>query len=85
MEVNKLSQPVAVCTLCGECSIYLHAIDERCFKQYKGRRCQGVFGSALAPGDWQECPRCAATGRADNERCYQCKEWGWEFVRGKLG
>src|SRR5690242_12005925 len=83
MGPKKLSQPVAICTKCGECSSRLDVINERCSKDHDGARCEGVFANALADRDWRECSKCSRTGRVLGDVCYQCTGWGWEFVRDK--
>ena len=76
--------PVAVCTQCGKYSTNGNVINEPCGNQtHNGKRCRGVFGSAINVGDWQECPSCLAVGRVDSSCCSQCDGHGWLYMRGK--
>src|SRR5215471_16149070 len=59
---KKLPQPIAICTECGECTGRLDVINQRCLKEYGGRRCEGVYENALADRDWRECSKCSRTG-----------------------
>ena len=85
VETKKLPQPIAICTECGECTSRLDLVNERCFKEYGGRCCEGVFANALADHDWKECPMCKRTGWMLGAVCSHCKGWGWEFVRDRRG
>jgi hypothetical protein len=68
----KLRQPVAVCTVCGAVSHNASAINGPCGRMVGGKKCKGVFGSALNIGDWEECPSYAATGWKEGRCCDQC-------------
>jgi DnaJ-class molecular chaperone len=75
------NRPVAICTVCHAYSSIVTAINERCGNRYNGKRCQGVWRSALNEEDWQACPSCNATGREIQGRCKQCDGFGWIYCR----
>jgi DnaJ-class molecular chaperone len=72
---------VAVCTSCGAPAHSAQVINQRCGRNYDGKRCQGIYRSALALGDWRECPICNATGRDNKKRCTKCEGEGWIYSR----
>lgn len=76
MTHTRRSRPVAVCTKCGAYSYRAESINEQCSMKPDGKRCRGVYGSALNVADWKECPACTATG------CDRCNGAGWIYVRG---
>lgn len=80
-EKRKQPQPVAVCTKCGAYSRRVEVINQQCSERPGGKRCKGVWGSALNYNDWAECPTCEATGREAGNRCSQCDGFGWIYVR----
>jgi hypothetical protein len=77
--------PAAVCTRCG--AILRrgaeHLINEQCAERPNGRRCGGVYGSALEGTDWQRCPICLGRGEALIEQCDVCQRTGWVYVRDR--
>lgn len=70
-------QPVAVCTVCGKTTHSAQLINQRCGWRHGGRRCRGVYGSALRPDDWLVCDACNGDG------CHACEHVGWVFVRNR--
>ena len=74
-------KPVAVCTQCGENSFNATQINQRCHKRINGKRCQGVFGSAIGVNDWGKCPSCQTEGYVNGLKCNHCSGVGWFFVR----
>ena len=78
---EKLSPPVAVCTACHFYSRNPNAINERCENKFNGKRCKGVWRSALSNGDWEECPTCKASGKEEHSRCSQFEGFGWLYCR----
>jgi hypothetical protein len=76
------SPPAAICTRCG--AILRrgaeHLINEQCAERLDGRRCRGVYGSALNDGDWDRCSVCSREGVAQC-RCEACQGSGWVYVR----
>lgn len=75
--------PVAVCTRCRTFTNDIQAINNRCGQRRDGRRCDGVYGSALnAAGDWEECRYCAGEGVRDGSDCVPCQGTGWGYIRG---
>lgn len=74
--------PVAVCTRCGDITYNVAAINLQCGKQPDGKRCKGVYGSALNNDDWAKCPACSGSGLdPTGASCPACKRTGWRFVR----
>ncbi|GGB19219.1 hypothetical protein GCM10007414_35780 [Agarivorans gilvus] len=61
------------------------AINESCHKRYDGKKCKGVWGSALAPNDWKECSECNATGNNPNNSKFEmCDGFGWFYIRPSI-
>ena len=77
MGKGKKSHPVAICSACGAYSSDLRDIHRDCRRVINGKRCKGSFGSKLAPGDWQECSKCLATGEVNGAPCLDCGGIGW--------
>ncbi len=74
--------PVAVCTICGDITFDANAINQRCGRQPSGKRCKGVYGSALNDTDWKSCNFCDASGKqASGMTCEYCNGTGWRFAR----
>jgi hypothetical protein len=82
--MQKREKPVAVCTRCGRTTRSVTAINQACGNIRRGRRCSGSWGSALAVGDWRECPSCSGTGHEGLVACSQCSGDGWLYVRGRI-
>jgi len=82
-EPEKKLPPVAVCTVCGEFSYRVETINNQCASQHGGKRCRGVFGSAINDDDWQECPSCHGAETIDGKPCAHCAGVGWRFVRDR--
>ena len=79
---EKMNVPVAVCTVCHTYSRNVATINCQCGNKFNGKRCKGVWGSALNESDWEECPSCEATGNESNRECEQCEGFGWIYCRG---
>jgi hypothetical protein len=76
--------PVAICTVCGDTTYQLERIDSRCGRKPGGKRCKGIYGSALNNGDWAKCIACDGVGRFGNAgSCSLCQGTGWSFVRNR--
>lgn len=76
--------PVAVCTRCGDITYRIEAINCQCGRQPIGKRCKGVYGSALNNDDWAQCAVCNGTGISKTGgSCAACQGTGWVFVRGR--
>ena len=58
--------PVAVCTKCGDITYSAERINSQCDRKPDGRRCKGVYGSALNNDDWEKCIACGGFGRMGN-------------------
>ena len=75
------NKPVAVCTICGATTHNASSINTPCGNRPEGKKCRGVFGSTLAPNDWEECPSCHGLGQEGHSRCLQCDGDGWLYAR----
>jgi len=76
--------PIAVCTKCGDITYQAERINQQCGRQPGGKRCGGVYGSALNNDDWAKCGVCAGTGKSDTGRsCEACQGTSWRFVRNR--
>lgn len=76
--------PVGVCTKCGDITYDAARINENCDRQPGGKRCKGVYGSAMNSDDWEKCGACDGLGRAGNSgSCSICQGTGWVFVRDR--
>jgi hypothetical protein len=69
--------PVAVCTKCGDFTYDTAQINRKCGT---GKRCKGVYGSALNKDDWTNCSRCKNTGQMFGATCLACQGGGWRYV-----
>ena len=78
---DKLLPPVAVCTRCHSYSSNPNVINKRCGNTFNGKRCKGVWQSAISEGDWKECPTCGASGKERDKKCSQCGGVGWLYCR----
>lgn len=81
---KKRDMPVGSCTICRATTFNACRINERCSSTNDGKRCKGVYGSALNEGDWEECSSCNATGRRANKQCIQCDGAGWIYIRRRI-
>jgi len=79
--MNKKFPPVSRCTACGTTSDFIGSPNTKCHQVFGNRKCKGSMRSSMAPGDWEECPSCSATGRTENKRCEQCNGDGHLYVR----
>jgi hypothetical protein len=82
MTNDKRPMPVTVCTNCRTPVRNANLADKQCGRKIDGKRCTGTVSVAIKEGDWKECPSCGATGRVQDDKCDQCDDWGWLYVRG---
>jgi hypothetical protein len=84
MSSTKLPRPVAVCSAChvATCAAYLIDQPHRC-----GEGQRGIWRSALATSNWDECRLCELTGIFAGKsgifagkKCDVCDGNGWVFV-----
>jgi hypothetical protein len=74
--------PVAVCTECGNTTYQGDRINQRCGRTIDRKHCKGVYGSALAKGDWARCAACDGSGtQTSGLSCAACHGTGWSYVR----
>ena len=73
--------PVGVCTRCGDFTYDAARINGNCGRRPGGKRCRGVYGSALNKDDWATCASCNGAGRVSYATCPACQGSGWRFVR----
>ena len=76
--MTPLPRPVARCTKCGDLTYNGGQINGNCSKRYGGKRCKGVYGSAMNTNDWAECQHCGGSG------CDACSRVGWRYVRDRI-
>jgi len=74
-------RPVAFCNACNEYSRDVAVINQRHTRTKYGKKCEGLFRSALREDDWERCPVCNGTGRVVDKACDQCDSEGWIVVR----
>ncbi len=72
--------PVAICTRCGKRTTSAEFINQRCGNRVNGKRCDGIYGSALKPDDWKPCHYCGGSGHT-GEKCVACNGSGWLYQR----
>lgn len=77
MRVKK-PKPLAVCDVCRSFTIVHEDVNHRCGKPYRGRRCYGIYKSALGMV-WIECQSCGATGIVGSLPCSECSGFGWHL------
>jgi DnaJ-class molecular chaperone len=73
--------PVAVCTRCGDITYDAVRINQRCGRKPGGKRCKGLYRSALNKTDWAKCDLCKGSGRDAGATCEACHGTGWSYVR----
>lgn len=74
---EKLPVPVSVCTVCHAYSRNHSLINYTCGSMINGKRCKGMWGSALKSEMWDECQVCNAT----NNTCEACNGEGWVYTK----
>jgi len=74
--------PIGFCTECSALYRSDVAINQRCSKENKNKRCKGVVRSATCPGDFVQCSECSGVGIVAGRRCDKCGGEGWILVRG---
>jgi DnaJ-class molecular chaperone len=81
-------KPLAVCPECHTSITKdgnVRRIMEPCGRKIDGRRCKGVFTTAMGPNDWKLCPACFGDGIANDKKCQMCVGSGWIYQRDRLG
>lgn len=73
--------PVGVCTRCGDITYALDRINGSCGRQPGGKRCKGIYGSALNNDDWAKCDVCDGAGTVSGATCPTCQRTGWSYIR----
>jgi hypothetical protein len=53
-------------------------LNHRCNEVVSGRRCYGIYKSALT-FLWDACESCDSTGRVGSLGCRECKGFGWKL------
>jgi hypothetical protein len=78
-------KPCAICAVCGKYGSVISVIGKRCGNRHDGKRCKGVWRSAVNDGDWKECKSCDGAGGREGNPCKSCQGSGWIFSRPKTG
>jgi hypothetical protein len=73
--------PVGVCTKCGDFTYDAARINGNCRRQRGGKRCRGVYGSALNRTIGRLAGSCNGAGRISGAICSVCQGSGWRYVR----
>jgi DnaJ-class molecular chaperone len=69
-------KPTAACNVCHALSNEHSDLNHRCNAVVSGRRCYGIYKSALAYL-WDACEGCEGTGMVGSQVCTECKGFGW--------
>ena len=78
MRPEKKEKPLAVCSVCQALSNEHAHLNHRCSQIVNGRRCYGIYKSALTYL-WDACEGCECTGRVGTQVCTECKGFGWKI------
>jgi hypothetical protein len=76
MRARKKEKPTAACSVCHALTDRLEQLNHRCSEVVNGRRCYGVYKSAMSYL-WDQCDSCEATGRVGTQVCGACAGFGW--------
>ena len=75
--MNKKEKPFAACTRCGKSTSNAELINENCNNVIVGKKCKGVYRSALQDEAWRQCSECDGTGINEKAKCLICDGSGW--------
>ena len=78
MIAEKQPKPAEVCSVCQALSNRPIDLNHRCNETLSGRRCSGIYKSALT-NLWDQCESCRATGRVGSQVCGNCAGFGWKM------
>jgi DnaJ-class molecular chaperone len=78
VRAEKRPKPLAVCSVCHALSNQHEDLNHRCSHPYNGRRCYGIYKSAMAYL-WDRCEGCEATGKVGSQTCGECAGFGWKL------
>ena len=78
MRPEKKQKPLAACEVCHALSNEHHDVNHRCTAVVGGRRCYGIYKSALT-FLWDACEGCDAHGIVGTQVCTECKGFGWKM------
>jgi hypothetical protein len=78
MRAERKPKPLAACSVCRALSNARENLNQRCNATVHGRRCAGIYKSALAYL-WDPCESCDATGRVGSRTCEACSGFGWHI------
>ena len=78
MRRQKKDKPIGVCSVCQALSERRENLKHRCDQMVAGRRCSGIYESALTRL-WDECQGCEGTGQVGTQICSECKGFGWKL------
>lgn len=78
MRTGKQPKPAGACSVCGALTRRRELLNHRCGQVVSGRRCAGVYKSAMT-SLWDACVPCEATGRVGSLKCGECGGFGWRM------
>lgn len=76
MRLQKKDKPTAACNVCRGLVNGLEHLNHRCSHVVNGRRCYGIYKSAIT-FLWDQCESCEATGQVGSQTCSACAGFGW--------
>jgi hypothetical protein len=76
--LDKQPKPLGVCSVCRALTNEKVYLNHRCSQTLHGRRCSGMFKSALTVL-WDQCESCGATGKVGSQSCSGCLAFGWKM------
>jgi hypothetical protein len=76
MRAHKQDKPTAACNVCRALVNGLEHLNHRCNAVVNGRRCYGIYKSAMTYL-WDQCESCEATGKVGPQVCSACAGFGW--------
>jgi DnaJ-class molecular chaperone len=81
MAPSKMQKPHVQCSDWKKVEFDVGYANQGCYAVFDNKRCEGVFISMVAPGDWEECDSCQAMGQTNQSPCTKCSGTGWINVR----
>ena len=76
MRVHKKEKPTAACNVCHALANGMEHLNHRCSNVVNGRRCYGLYKSAIT-FLWDQCESCEAAGKVGSQACSACGGFGW--------
>jgi hypothetical protein len=76
MRKEKKEKPLGACGVCHGLTDKHEHLNHRCNQVVNGRRCYGIYKSALTYL-WDQCESCEASGKVGTQACGGCAGFGW--------